>query len=485
MKYEELVEHLRRRQGRFAVANALIRDRKGGRWNAFGSLSFEGERFLLELMTTEPADLSMHPGSRVIHRRGFWDITGQLEGKWRFRCMKIPPSFSSYGGLGQRTTWVFSAASLVILHAIDERQLGISCPRVEGLIPRFKVPVATEFTITTTENSFEKTASHSGPVLRDGNDEYEYGLITNGADLRFLFLSKQQRSRVSPLRTKRHIESILASLSFLNGIDARLTWFAVEYGGRRWFERFLPDEPYRQSIYRPFEDEMLLCEKEHCLNALRKLQEFIATTPAGDEAARIQQLLRQVTGRSLGLQVLAAVVLFERMVDLAYAMIPTPQQDAHSSESESAFSLARREILDFIESRMKEATVCENTTQPFRFILSSASASDGAPAAGVVRAYRRLRGALGLKEKQTREKWLELSAHYALESCDGIFDAWSATRPIRAHGGIVDDYSEASIENDLEHLSLITSGINVLFLKMAGYSGPCTKWKVVPQRIPI
>jgi hypothetical protein len=120
-------------------------------------------------------------------------------------------------------------------------------------------------------------------------------------------------------------------------------------------------------------------------------QRISATSSVGAEAPTIQALLRQVTGRGLRLGVLVAAVLFERMVDLTCARIPAKQQDASVAETQSAFSLARREILEFIASRMKKASASDKTTHRFRFNLRVADASDDASAAETLIAYRRLR----------------------------------------------------------------------------------------------
>jgi hypothetical protein len=479
MKYEDLIQQLKQRTGRFAVNGVVIRNRKGRKWDAFGSLSCADKRFVLELMTTERADLHLPWSTGILHQKDFWDISGTLEGRWRFRCRKIFPSSNSYG-FNDKTTWIFRTPTLELIHGFED----LTAPalfRVVGTLPQSKLPIATEFTIVERKNSLETTTSHTDTVLSDQHDDYDYGLITEGNDLRFLFWSKIPCASLTPLKTKRQIDAIVATLSFFNGVDARLAWMSVTYRGKKWFERFSPAEQFARHQYVPFNEPLLVAGREKALIPFRKIQSFLATSPNGAEAATIQWLLRQVAGRSLRLRTLVASVLFERMVDVTYSTLPPSQ----SGDAESPFSSARRDVLNFIESRIREALACEQNAQEFSFGFSESELNQEVPAVAAITAYRRLSGALGMREKQTREKWKELSVHFGLRDCDDILDAWRTARPMRAHGGLVDDYSPSSMEQDLEQLSLITSGINILFLKMAGYAGPCTKWKIIPQQIAI
>jgi hypothetical protein len=401
-------------------------------------------------------------------KNDFWKLTGVIDGDLKFWCDGVSPACrtDSWRVGKKRTvqTLDFHAINLAsegwdkLTNAQKHKALGSTekrtskHPHVEfkAVLVACDPVFLNAGTETRIRNDFlgpEGTSAVDTFIDRD--KDYDFALIRKGEDLSVHFRSKGQFCSKSEGDDRHRFQSLLFAIGFTHGFQP---WpYRREYwrAGRKISETFTAPHELTKTPHAPFDKGIGrgvgLGRKGTCNSPIRIVAKFFERrSTLSEEIAYLLFLFREAGGSSVNLHIetLALCSLFEGVVDLLFNELKLEHQmrinDSHFDEY--------LKLRDRLATRLTKIARSGN------------------------RAFERLAGSLSHAEAfRVKHKFKALCEHFGLkfnEEMKRHLEAWEAQRNPLMHGNL------KARDADFVHQSRIAGAINILLLKLMGYSGP-------------
>jgi len=453
------------RSGKVRVTRVLLHA-EGSQIRGHGLLEITHKRLALHLEVNPKTPMPKRQ-KNIWKAEDFWSLSGTIEGDLRFSCNRV--------STGQRTDhWKTRKApqTIQVLHlshlelqtagwdklttAKKRKAIGLApehrtkFPKVvfEAVLigcPQIFVNAGTD---TTIQNDFlEKRTSSSADTFVDRADDYDFGLIKNGEDLHVHLRSKRRFCSKNEEDDRRRFRALLDAVGFTHGVDPWPFRLSHCRDGRKVLDQIQAPRNVTSSPHAPFDQSLGLTVGRHKRGARNSPVRIAARFFENQNAisAKISHLLflcRASTADSVDLRVrtLPLCSLFEGIVNLLFDHL---KLEAELRAKDAQFDAYIR-YQDRLCLRLKKLAARSNV--PLQRLAGSLEHAT---------AFR------------TKDKFRALCDHFGLnqKEMDRCFESWAKRRNPLSHGEW-----DSDIE-DFIHQSRIAGAINILVLKVMGYSG--------------
>lgn len=293
MNKKELIEHLQKGE-RMMVTNARIIT-PGGSWEGSGVMTQLKGRFKIEIHFPEGIECPPLPTGTIM-AKDFWNMEGVLENSLNFSIPSLPPCHSQRNENGTRNSATFHTGSIELeptgvdcmTHAEITRLLdSLNHPKDEsdediqkrlapgsesgtakgnnsdsamfkGVLRNFQVLARNAGSKETWENDFFGKTSSSSLDTCHGNldDEWEFGLMQRGDNVEFLLKSKDGYRSTGEEEDMRRFQAFMAAVGFLYGKNAWPSRLEYRKAGRLILDRISAFEPSSGSPHLPFPERL-------------------------------------------------------------------------------------------------------------------------------------------------------------------------------------------------------------------------------------
>jgi hypothetical protein len=465
MTADEFATLVRSGSGKVRVINVLL-NAEGRKVRGHGLLEITAKKLALRLEVSPKT--AMPTSQKNIWRPGdFWTLSGVIEGDLRFSCDRVSPGGRTdrwKTGKTMRTTQVLDLSHVDLQTAGWDSLTDTQKRRAAGLTPgkKAKFPrvvfeavlvgcpqvFVNAGTDTTIDNDFlGKRPSSSADTFIDRADDYDFALIKQRDDHHVHLRSKGGFRSRSEGDDRLRFRALLEAVGFTHGIHAWPFRISCWRDGRKVLDQIQAARTVPSSPHAPFDEALgrtLGRRKKGARDSPLRIAArfFESNTAISVKVSRILFLCRASTAKSVGLQVrtLPLCSLFEGTVNLLFDHLKLESELRAKDPQFDAYVRQR----DRLCSRLK------------RFAGKS-----NAP-------LRRLAGSLEHASAfRTRDKFRSLCDHFGLnqKEMNRHFESWSKRRNPLSHGEWDSDVG------DFIHQSRIAGAINILILKLMGYSG--------------
>lgn len=450
-----------------------------------GMLRIGTDEILLD-MTLDPNEKPPSSRSGVWTRSDFWLLRGIIEDCLGFRCDYVGPmalsEFESWGVHNATLTFHLNPIDLAIVGwdamTRDQRnRLQKSLLQQSGAAepnqPSDENPARNESVRVNSEFRAE-LANVSLPTLlckgteciernpyfgerRSGRldtivgeiENHRYALIQqlDPHDVIVYLESKDEYSSSGEAEDWKHFYAFMNALAFTLGIHS---WpYRTEYwrDGKKLADRITPSRRLPRTVHTPFR----LHEFDFPDVISRATAFFHQNSILSREAAHILFLFRQAADHDLvhgEITLLAACVLFESLVNQIFKGLSLDKHVLAHDCSVALFSEAKVEVCRHINEQ-------------------AASKGEG---------YRRLHRYISSAQLLSFEGRFRAVVDWFALKWDGdmelVYQVWREARHPIVHGADRAGQSELELKNSMLAESRIAGALNILFLKLIGYSGP-------------
>jgi hypothetical protein len=467
MKEDDFAAAVRRGTGKFQV-NAIALHAKGkiirvGK----GSLAIVSDGYELEF-DVGGKQIPQHD-KMVWNESDFWSVTGQIEGDLKFRSKIVSPT-------GRRESWRAGRKPRVVqklhfkpIELLPSRADALTKARVRRLggipkKPKSKRPkVQFEATLlgcaplfinagTTTEirNDFlgKTTRDSNADTFIDRARDYDFALIHREEDLVVHLRSKFPFKSLSEESDCQRFRALLNAVGFVHGFHP---WpFRIQYwrGGRKVTDYLMTGKPVVKTIHAPFAERFGLSNpiaRKGAVNSPIRIAArfFEENSETSKQISELLYLFREAGGRSnhLQIQTLAMCAIFEGLVNLLFDVLKLANKLRKTDPDFNQYTVLREQIMKLVAEQ---------------------------PGSQNSRVVRRILGSLSGKEAfRVEDKFRSICDHFFLAEPEmrPHFNAWNAERHPLSHGKF------RSRDTDFRRQGLIAGAINILILKLMGFSG--------------
>jgi hypothetical protein len=397
----------------------------------------------------------------------FWSLSGTIESDLRFICDRVSPSGRTdrlETGKAPRTVQVLHLSHVELeiagwdkLTDAQKRKtvgpapgkrakfLTVSFEAVLVGCPRVFVNAGSD---TTIKNDFlGKRTSSSADTFIDRAKDYNFALIKEGDDLHVHLRSKQGFRSIGEEDDLRRFRALLEAVGFTHGVHAWPFRILHWRDGRKVLDQIHTPRSVPTSPHAPFQYGLGLTpgrNKRGTRNSpVRIAARFFETqTEISPKVSRLLFFSRSSTAETVDLWVrtLPLCSLFEGVVNLLFEHLKLEDELRAKDPQFDAYIRYR----DRLCSRLKKFTARNNV------------------------ALQRLAGSLGHATAfRTKHKFRALCNHFGLNEKDmqRHFESWAKRRNPLSHG------EWDSPTEEFIHQSRIAGAMNILILKLMGYSG--------------
>lgn len=277
---------------------------------------------------------------------------------------------------------------------------------------------------------------------------YEFALIKddNSEDVHVHLESKREFKSPSEELDWKKFYALMKALAFTLGVHA---WpYRVQYwrDGRKIADRVTPTRRLAKTVHVPFR-----LENFNFQDVVKKATAFFELDSVlSEEVAEILFLFREAADYESvhgGVTVLATCVLFESLVNQLFKELKLAEKAPAEVPELESFEKAKTEIRSHIQGQV---------------------AAKG-------KGYERMLKVVGAAQPFTvRERFQAIASHFGLqwpEDMEVIFRTWQSARDPLVHGKRRANLTETELKDLMLAESRIAGGINILVLKLMGYSG--------------
>jgi hypothetical protein len=399
--------------------------------------------------------------------KDFWSLSGTIERDLRFSCDRVSPGNRTDHWKTRKapqTTQVLVLSHLdlqtagwdKLTHAQKRKEIGLP-PGKRAKFPKVifaavLVGCEQKFINAGTDRKIEndflgKRQSSSADTFIDRADDYDFALIKEGNDLRVHLRSKAEFRSKGEDDDRRRFRALLDAVGFTHGAHP---WpFRISYwrDGRKVLDQIQSARDVTNTPHAPFDEALGVTAGRQRRGARNSPVRIAARFFEKQKAisANVSYLLflcRASTADSVDLQVrtLPLCSLFEGMVNLLFDHLKLEGELRARDPQFDAYIRQR----DRLCLRLKKFAAKDNA------------------------ALRRLAGSLERATAfRTKDKFRALCDHFGLnqKAMNRHFESWAKRRNPLSHGEWDSDIQ------DFIHQSRLAGAINILVLKLMGYSG--------------
>jgi hypothetical protein len=467
MNVDEFAELSQKGEGKFRVTKVILRA-EGQVIRGQGLLHVNDKEFELDLDVTQRYE-TPEPKRDVWKPADAWKLSGLIEGDLKFSCDQVSPS-------GKYASWPvrrerryvqklrFKRVDLIpagldalssaqrdkILKRPHRKKPKFPKVQFDAVIPGCKPVIFNAGTITKIRNDFLGLCRRqsSFDTFIDRNKEYDFGLIKKEEDMHVHFRSKSRFHSASEEDDWRRFYALLFAIGFTHGFQP---WpCRIEYwrSGKKITDRITIRQKLTKTPHAPFDEQIGYLgnfRRKGSQNSVIRLAArfFEKQTTLSQKLSHLLFLFREAGSSSFHIRTLAFCSLFEGIVSLIFDELKL-ENVARGRDSQFDNYLKLR---DRLAGRLRKLSSRSNNPAYDRMVSLLSSAN----------------------EFRVKDKFRAVSEHFRLDyEKDMIshFNAWRNKRNPFSHGNLENS------DSDFSDQALIAGAINILVLKLIGYSGP-------------
>ncbi len=470
MKVDGFAELVRKGDARLRVDKVIV---SAGKTRFYGSgvLVVTTQEMRLELTLSVKSRAPDYDKS-VWNEADFWKLRGVIEHSLPFTATHVSPGMRTYSNGINVVSLKFHSIDItptrmsekerkalrLQFEAVSKQHSAAATPQPEAkpstkqrAIPlaRFTATLANtkllaknEVTHTLRRNSFlGKTTGWEADTYIEKGREFDVALIKKGTDLQVHFRSKARYQSKNAAEDRERFHTVLDAISFTHGFNAWPYRFQQWREGHKEMDTFTPPQRLPKTVHAPF-DEIL--GNSGAAPPIQLVARFFAQRSVlSRKISEFLFLFRQAGDETVHLPVttLAFCSLFEGLVRLLYQELGLEAKLRKPNPEFDAFLTERSQLVAELEAKGKTGSA----------------------------ASKRLAGSLANAEPiRMNDKFKALCEAFSLDypKMKLHFDAWYAERNSLMHGTW-----KKHDDNDFVHQARIAGAINILLLKLMGYSG--------------
>jgi hypothetical protein len=407
------------------------------------------------------------------HNRELWrvsdfgEVKGLIDNNLKFFCDKVSPAgHSQIWHIGKKSSFVqhlkLEKINIVPIgfDALSQRRKDLLLQRIPKKKPRFpdvefqasflncELVFANAGTDTKIKNDFlGKGGGGALDTFIDRASDYDFGIIQKEKDLLVCLRSKQGFKSESISSDREKFQALLMGIGFTHGFQP---WpYRTEYwrGGRKISDEIKPRRILPRTSYAPFDRDIGIFSGRVKRNKKNSPTRLAARFFAIDDTFHqyINQLLflfRETGGASFHIRTMALCSLFEGIISLVFEELKLADKLRASSSYYAEYACLRSRLARRIKRLAGKSG--RQTLSRIANMLSSA------------------------QEFRVEDKFKAICQHFQLEYESEMvrhLDAWKRKRNPLMHG----KWKET--DEDFSDQALIAGAINIVALKVMGYSG--------------
>ena len=464
MNSDEFVKIVRNGSEKLRVDEIVIRT-GSEELHGKGMLRISRERIELDA-TIREGEMLPEFRTGIYTKRDSWKLTGIIEDQLQFKCDHVGPTFSrQYSLLDGITRCTFK------LHPIDLIPAGWDAMSRNDRNEILKQEAERNPQITPPQISVENDSQNDvsfyatlfeypllattwGKEVKGETENFEFVLTkeSENSDLRVALQSKKNYQSSGEEEDWAKFDAFMHALAFANGIHA---WpYRREYwrAGQKITDRVTSAYKLKKTFHAPFTDRLAFDAQTGSLkwdfqDSIRKAAAFFESNSTFSiEVSIILFLFREADeGVHSEITTIALCTLFENLVRLLFRELSLKEKaDGENLES---FEEAKTEIANQIN-------------------LQIAEKGEG---------YRRLLNIVKSAQLFSMEQMFHAVVnHFGLkweDDMENIFKTWKRARHPLVHDKARAEMSEDDLKSSVINESRIAGAINILLLKLFGYSG--------------
>jgi hypothetical protein len=456
MTDDEFAGLVRKGDAKFRVSKVTL-FAEGQKFRGHGILIVGKKKFELELEVS-PKYQTPEPKRELWKPEHAWKLTGQIEGGLEFCCDQAAPRGKHYSWRSGKGASYIQKLSLECIELVPRKLHKSSFkkakhPNVEfhAVLPDCAPVFLNAGTNTRVQNDFLGLCGGGSTLdtFIDRDGEYDFALIRKEVDTHIHLKSKSRFHSKSVEDDWRRFYAFLAAVGFTHGFQP---WpYRIEYwrGGRKAADRIKVPGVLSKTSHAPFDDGIGYLgnqgRKGAKKSAVRLAAKFFSgETKLSKKLSHLLFLFREAGGASVNFHIktLAMCSLFEGIVTAIFDELKL-EDDINGKNPELEIY---QKLRDRLVKRLSKLAMGKKDSPINRLIGSLTRAEP----IGVRNKFQTICEHLGLGYEGNMQRH---------------FKAWNNQRHQLMHG------TWALKDSDFLDQSLIASAINILVLKLMGYSG--------------
>ena len=440
-----------------------------------GSEEFHGKGLMRICRDSIDVDLTINEGEKVpdlktgiFTKRDYWKLTGIIEDQLQFKCDYVGPSgWSSKSWPGDITKCTFDLHPIDLIpsgwDAMSRQERNLRLKQLQEGTPAAKEKAeqdaeaerTDDFSFYATLFEYPLLTSDWGKEVKGETESYEFVLKkeTEDSDLYVSIHSKKEHHSPSEQNDWNKFYAFMKALAFVNGMNAWPYRIIYSRAGQNIADRVTAASKLSKTSHAPFTKRLSFNAKTGSLkwnfqeSVIKAAAFFEADSNLSKEVSEILFLFREADeGVHSEITTIALCNLFENTVRLIFRELNLKEK-AGADVDLKLFEEAKSEVADQISRQI-------------------AVKGEG---------YRRLHNVVRSAQLFSMEQMFQsVVNHFGLKWHDDmevVFSTWK-----KARNPIVHDKMRSNISEDEQKVatineSRIAGAINILLLKLFGYSG--------------
>jgi len=456
MTANEFVEIVREGSDKLRVDDIVL-SAWGQNVHGKGMLRISKERILIDLTINDGEEFPNVPDG-IYTKKDHWKLKGMIEDALEFRCDCIKPSGNPWY---KKVTFELHPMNLVPseFEAMSVKDLEIEHLKRQNASTASEKSNQAEAEEIPEDNSvhfkavlleypfFERTHADG---IKGEIDGYDWTLKKDTKkDLHVALISKKEYCSSGEQEDWRKFYALMNALAFVHGTNA---WpYRIEYwrAGRKINDQVTAASRLAKTFHTPWPIEEVGKVQWSYTDTIKKVAAFFGTSSnLSKEISNILFLFREAdNGVHSEITTTALCVLFENLVRRLFDELKLREKALSESTSLKLFAEAIEEVSNYIQPQIDKK-------------------GDG---------YKRLYGVVSKTQLfDMQERFHAVTNHYHLQWEDDmkiIFNIWSTARNSLVHDRTRADREDEEWKKLITDESQIAGAINILLLKLFGYSG--------------
>ena len=468
MNADDFVTTVRKGSDKLRVDDVVVNTGKGEA-HGKGMLHISREKIAL-IVTLDPGQMLPEVTSGAYTKRDCWKLAGILEDELRFGCDVAPADYSERSWPSGFTKYRFNVNPICLvpsgIDAMSSRERSALFRQIEGQDSSGTGGQQTEQAAPSEEAAadasvhfdamlFEYPSLHEvlGAQIKGELGGFDLTLAQDKADkdLHVSLRSRKEYLSSGVEEDWKMFRAVMNAIAFVHGAHA---WpYRIEYwrAGRKITDQVTSAHRLPRTSHAPFDERLAFNAKIgkvewDYLDVLRKAAAFFSSgSTLSSEVGSILFLFREADdGSHSEITTIALCVLFENLVRVLFRELKLEEGSRREDLALLAFEQARSRVLELITKNEDD---------------------------GYLRVRKVLRSAALFSQKEMLQA---LARHFGMEwetDLETVFKTWQLVRNPLVHDSSRAQRTEDQWKELLLSESRIAGAINVLLLKLFGYSG--------------